>query len=50
MQDEIINFVKNSPLNIVDFELDSVFENAAKNHEIIMNGSIARSLSKYYKN
>ncbi|MDC1086108.1 amidase [Alphaproteobacteria bacterium] len=50
MQDEITNFVKNSPLNIVDFELDSIFENAAKSHEIIMNGSIARSLSKYYKN
>jgi Asp-tRNA(Asn)/Glu-tRNA(Gln) amidotransferase A subunit family amidase len=50
MQDEITNFVKNSPLNIVDFELDSIFESAAKSHEIIMNGSIARSLSKYYKN
>ena len=50
MQDEITNFVKNSSLNIVDFELDSIFENAAKSHEIIMNGSIARSLSKYYKN
>jgi len=50
MQDEITNFVKNSSLNIVDFELDSIFESAAKSHEIIMNGSIARSLSKYYKN
>ena len=50
MQEGIIDFVKNAPLDIVDLELDSIFSKAAKSHEIIMNGSIARSLYKYYEN
>ena len=50
MREGITNFIKNSSLNIVDLELNSIFESAAKSHEIIMNGSIARSLSKYYEN
>ena len=50
MQEGILDFVKNAPLDIVDLELDSIFSKAAKSHEIIMNGSIARSLYKYYEN
>ena len=50
MQEGIVDFVKNAPLDIVDVELDSIFSKAAKSHEIIMNGSIATSLYKYYEN
>jgi len=48
MQEEIGNFVANFPMEIETIELGSDFKEAAKSHEIIMNGSISRSLIDYY--
>ena len=50
MQDEIIKFVLDSSLDIEELDLGNKFNDAAKSHEVIMNGSIAQSLSKYYIN
>ena len=49
MQDEIIKFVENSPFDIEELNLGNDFEEAAHSHEVIMNGSIAKSLSHYYE-
>lgn len=48
MQEEIEKFVANFPMEIETIELGSDFKEAAKTHEIIMNGSISRSLLDYY--
>ena len=49
MQDAIEKFVENSSFDIEEIELGKVFDHAAKSHEIIMNGSIAKSLINYYQ-
>ena len=49
MKNGIEEFVKNSQLDIEDLDLGKDFEDAAKAHEIIMNGSIANSLINYYQ-
>ena len=48
MQEEIENFVANFPMDIEAIDLGKDFKEAAKSHEIIMNGSISRSLIDYY--
>jgi len=48
MQEQIQKFVKKSDFNIEILELGPDFEEAAECHEIIMNGSISRSLLSYY--
>ena len=49
MQDAIEKFVENSSFDIEELELGEDFDNAAKAHETIMNGSIAKSLKHYYQ-
>ncbi len=49
MQEQIIQFVENSSFDIEELNLGDDFNEAAHSHEIIMNGSIAKSLSHYYK-
>ena len=49
MKNGIEEFVKNSQLDIEELDLGKDFEDAAKAHEIIMNGSIANSLMNYYQ-
>ena len=49
MKNGIEEFVKNSQLDIEELDLGKDFEDAAKTHEIIMNGSIANSLINYYQ-
>ena len=49
MKNGIEEFVKNSQLDIEELDLGKDFEDAAKAHEIIMNGSIANSLINYYQ-
>ncbi len=49
MQGEIIKFVENSPFDIEELNLGNDFNEAAHFHEVIMNGSIAKSLSHYYE-
>ena len=48
MQEEIEKFIANFPMEIETIELGHDFKEAAKTHEIIMNGSISRSLIDYY--
>ena len=48
MQEQIKQFVDNSGLNIESLDLGEDFKDAAQCHEIIMNGSISKSLLKYY--
>jgi len=48
MQEEIEKFIANFPMEIETIELGNDFKEAAKTHEIIMNGSISRSLLDYY--
>ena len=50
MQEKIKQFVDNSNLEITSVELGDNFMEAARCHEIIMNGSISRSLANYYEN
>ena len=50
MQEKIKQFVNNSNLEIASVELGDDFIEAARCHEIIMNGSISRSLANYYEN
>ena len=50
MQEKIKQFVDNSNLEINSVELGDDFIEAARCHEIIMNGSISRSLANYYEN
>ena len=50
MQEKIKQFVDNSNLEIASVELGDDFMEAARCHEIIMNGSISRSLANYYEN
>ena len=50
MQEKIKQFVDNSNLEITSVELGDDFMEAARCHEIIMNGSISRSLANYYEN
>ena len=50
MQEKIKQFVDNSNLEIASVELGDDFIEAARCHEIIMNGSISRSLANYYEN
>ena len=50
MQEKIKQFVDNSNLEIASIELGDDFIEAARCHEIIMNGSISRSLANYYEN
>ena len=50
MQQKIKQFVDNSNLEITSVELGDDFIEAARCHEIIMNGSISRSLANYYEN
>ena len=45
----IQEFVKKTPFDVEELDLGKYFEDAAKAHEIIMNGSIANSLMNYYK-
>ena len=49
MQNGIKEFVRNSSLDIEELDLGKDFDDAAKSHEIIMNGSIAKSLYSYYE-
>ena len=49
MKHGIEEFVKNSQLDIEELDLGKNFNDAATAHEIIMNGSIANSLMKYYQ-
>ena len=49
MQEQIIKFVENSPFDIEELNLGNDFNEAAHSHEVIMNGSIAKSLSNYYE-
>ena len=49
MKNGIEEFVKNSQLDIEELDLGKDFDDAAKAHEIIMNGSIANSLINYYQ-
>ena len=49
MQEQIIKFVENSPFDIEELNLGNDFNEAAHSHEVIMNGSIAKSLSHYYE-
>ena len=48
MQQQIKKFVAQFPMDIETIELGDSFSEAAKCHEIIMNGSISNSLSTYY--
>ena len=50
MQEKVQQFVDNSNLEIASVELGDDFIEAARCHEIIMNGSISRSLANYYEN
>ena len=50
MQEKIKQFGDNSNLEIASVELGDDFIEAARCHEIIMNGSISRSLANYYEN
>ena len=50
MQEKVKQFVDNSNLEIASVELGDDFIEAARCHEIIMNGSISRSLANYYEN
>ena len=50
MQEKIKQCVDNSNLEIASVELGDDFIEAARCHEIIMNGSISRSLANYYEN
>ena len=50
MQEKVKQFVDNSNLEITSVELGDDFIEAARCHEIIMNGSISRSLANYYEN
>ena len=50
MQEKIKQFVDNSNLEIASVGLGDDFIEAARCHEIIMNGSISRSLANYYEN
>ena len=50
MQEKIKQFVDISNLEITSVELGDDFMEAARCHEIIMNGSISRSLANYYEN
>ena len=49
MQHGIEEFVKNTSLDVEELNLGKDFIDAAKSHEIIMNGSIAKSLIRYYQ-
>jgi Asp-tRNA(Asn)/Glu-tRNA(Gln) amidotransferase A subunit family amidase len=49
MQEQIVKFIKNLSFEVEELNLGDDFNEAANSHEIIMNGSIAKSLSKYYK-
>ena len=49
MQEQIEKFVTNFSMAIEEVELGHNFDEAAKCHEIIMNGSISSSLLSYYK-
>lgn len=49
MQHKIQKFVNKSDLNIKTLDLGAEFEEATQCHEIIMNGSISRSLLSYYE-
>ena len=49
MQEQIEKFVTNFSMDIEEVELGHNFDEAAKCHEIIMNGSISSSLLSYYK-
>jgi Asp-tRNA(Asn)/Glu-tRNA(Gln) amidotransferase A subunit family amidase len=48
MKQQIKKFVAQFPMDIETIELGDSFSEAAKCHEIIMNGSISNSLSPYY--
>ncbi len=50
MQEQIIKFIENLPFQVEELNLGDDFNEAANSHEIIMNGSIAKSLSQYYEN
>ena len=50
MQEQIIKFIENLPFEVEEINLGDDFNEAANSHEIIMNGSIAKSLSQYYEN
>ena len=50
MQEQIIKFIENLPFEVEELNLGDDFNEAANSHEIIMNGSIAKSLSQYYEN
>ncbi len=50
MQEQIIKFIENLPFEVEELNLGDDFNEAASSHEIIMNGSIAKSLSQYYEN
>ena len=45
----IQEFVKKTSFDVEELDLGKYFNDAAKSHEIIMNGSIANSLVNYYK-
>ena len=45
----IQEFVKKTSFDVEELDLGKYFDDAAKAHEIIMNGSIANSLVNYYK-
>ena len=49
MQEQIVKFIKNLSFEVEELNLGDDFNEAASSHEIIMNGSIAKSLSQYYK-
>tara|TARA_B100000524_G_scaffold169641_1_gene86806 strand:+ start:415 stop:1728 length:1314 start_codon:yes stop_codon:yes gene_type:complete len=50
MQEQIIKFIENLPFEVEELNLGDDFNEAANSHEVIMNGSIAKSLSQYYEN
>ncbi|MDA9170974.1 amidase [Alphaproteobacteria bacterium] len=49
MQEQIEKLVANLSMDIEEVEIGHNFDEAAKCHEIIMNGSISSSLLSYYK-
>ncbi len=49
MQSGIEDFVKKTSLNVEELDLGRDFDDAARAHEIIMNGSIVNSLINYYQ-
>jgi len=49
MQSGIEDFVKKTSLDVEELDLGRDFDDAARAHEIIMNGSIVNSLINYYQ-